>query len=736
MAVKYTELRIHGVAGPPPEYAPPHPVDAVTPDAGETDRRAGIAWRQEAYVWGDLTSGSRSRAFWLLLLPFALANIAFHMSPRCASGADRREPGRALRRTVEMGHRLFALSLTGTLITAVAGASMDIVGWQSPRHGPPGFPPLHWLATAATQDPGRRIGLASLAPALLLALIWWLARVTWNRYDRCGMKKDKSDEATVGVLIAQRRMWNGADPVGRLRSLHVAFGFALISLALMAPFQQIPTFRATWLAAAILIAVVVALIVVPKVGTRHGPGAEPGWSLFFTVCCSVLRLGALILYGAALAITVTRGMRPDSDAGAELTGFHPLLAALFWTQVALLAGITVGTAALVALRARTRRRTAADPEVAYGTALLGLGAPVMLVLAWTLATVFSVGLAFTVAEIFGTPSFRGGPAGILLPVSYWWSSLAGPGSLLAALLVGGVLWFRWRRLSRDIMRRGTTRDKRVSDFWAAARLTDSAAADLATIAFVATMAIVAGGTLLALRPESTPGGPLIVAGIVMAVGYVVTLIVVGWWAYGNPALRRTVGVLWDISTFWPRAAHPLAPPCYTERVIPELLQRVEELTENGTDRVVISGHSQGSVIGAVLVLQLDPATRGRTHLLTHGSPLCRLYTRFFPAYFAPRTFGTMRELLIDTDPRAPLGWHNLYRPSDPIGGPVFRIPATGEVPRGHDVDEFVPDPAEPARPGGAPPQIYGHADYHLSPAYDIVIRKWVDWGNVEDVPTR
>ena len=86
------------------------------------------------------------------------------------------------------------------------------------------------------------------------------------------------------------------------------------------------------------------------------------------------------------------------------------------------------------------------------------------------------------------------------------------------------------------------------------------------------------------------------------------LVVLGVQTYRNARVRRTVGIIWDLATFWPRAAHPLAPPCYAERVVPELVHRATWLaTEQGG--VVLSGHSQGSVLVAATVLQLPPQAR-------------------------------------------------------------------------------------------------------------------------------
>jgi len=180
----------------------------------------------------------------------------------------------------------------------------------------------------------------------------------------------------------------------------------------------------------------------------------------------------------------------------------------------------------------------------------------------------------------------------------------------------------------------------------------------------------------------------------------VALIALGRRAYGDPATRRTVGILWNLGTFWPRATHPLAPPCYCERTLPDLIYRMTWLAPRDEDLVVLSTHSQGTVIGAALVLQLDPAQQARTAFITYGSPLQRLYARFFPAYFNAKVFSQIGEALTgtagDQEPdRRRWPWRNLFRASDPIGGPVrHRYPASENL---YDNDVIA------ALTGGQPP---------------------------------
>ena len=224
--------------------------------------------------------------------------------------------------------------------------------------------------------------------------------------------------------------------------------------------------------------------------------------------------------------------------------------------------------------------------------------------------------------------------------------------------------------------------------------------------------------------------------------FVLGLLWVGRQAYRNPTQRRTVGIIWDLGTFWPRAVHPLAPPCYAERAIPDLIGRLQYLTgteEEGADQdagtVLLSCHSQGTVLGAVVLMQVETATSARTSFLTYGCPLARLYGRFFPAYFSAQALARLGEFLRDplsddaTGPdgaagpgeRAGWRWRNLHRPSDPIGGAVFVEHALLAARVGTDtgdVDQPLRDPAF-ARPPGDPcyPPIRGHSNYFADPAF-------------------
>ena len=179
-------------------------------------------------------------------------------------------------------------------------------------------------------------------------------------------------------------------------------------------------------------------------------------------------------------------------------------------------------------------------------------------------------------------------------------------------------------------------------------------------------------------------------------------------AWSDPTKRRTIGVLWDVGTFWPRSYHPLSPPCYTERAVPELQRRMWWLHDNG-GRVMLVAHSQGAVLATAALVQPGCRPDGdHPALITFGSPVCKLYGWSFPAYFD-------QDLL---EPLEPGGegrlndWRNFYYPTDPIGGSVAPDLHTGDDP----VDTAFLDPAECYYVyGQAPPSPQKHSGYWADP---------------------
>ncbi len=112
--------------------------------------------------------------------------------------------------------------------------------------------------------------------------------------------------------------------------------------------------------------------------------------------------------------------------------------------------------------------------------------------------------------------------------------------------------------------------------------------------------------------------------------------------------ERPAGLIWDLICFLPRAGHPFAPPCYAERVVPEVNTRVRSwLTPGGRlkpdRRVVFSAHSLGAVLAVSCIFALDSAAREiarpRIGLITYGTQLRPFFGRFFPELLGPAVLG-------------------------------------------------------------------------------------------------
>jgi hypothetical protein len=156
-----------------------------------------------------------------------------------------------------------------------------------------------------------------------------------------------------------------------------------------------------------------------------------------------------------------------------------------------------------------------------------------------------------------------------------------------------------------------------------------------------------------------------------------------------------MGLVWDLLCVLPRAAHPFAPPCYAERAVPELADRVRTLVRENR-LVVLSAHSLGAVLAIAAYFRLNEQDRHGARLLTYGSQLRPYFGRLFPDLFGPQVLGTQpcpgaRLWTVDpwADDRQPAaevpepttvlgqlgaGWLSLWRQTDPLGFPVRAYP--------------------------------------------------------------
>ncbi|MCB0908275.1 MAG: hypothetical protein KDB63_14265, partial [Nocardioidaceae bacterium] len=251
----------------------------------------------------------------------------------------------------------------------------------------------------------------------------------------------------------------------------------------------------------------------------------------------------------------------------------------------------------------------------------------------------------------------------------------------------------------------------------------------------------------------------------VALGLGLCVLFVGSQLRTSESARRGVGVLWDLTTFWPRAAHPLAPPCYAERVVPELHTRLDWVLRAHPDNLaVLSGHSQGSAILAAVVSRLPREDLARVRVITYGSQIRALYGRVFPqvlghraigyrptasprllgdafpdagarepappSYAAPAPDGELPEgawaarSLVDRVFLAGGAWANLFRRADPLGFRVFSD--TDDAP-----DHWVPEvPAEEC--GDPGPSVLGHSGYQHSLVYRRIVAEWTGEPVVED----
>jgi hypothetical protein len=355
------------------------------------------------------------------------------------------------------------------------------------------------------------------------------------------------------------------------------------------------------------------------------------------------------------------------------------------------------------------------------------------------------------------------PTVLTVPAPFMWFATAVVPLLALTVVLLVAIWLRIRRKTFDAIDALAEQDlgfdgekyieagrrkRRIAAFTHRGEAVLSALGAPAIIAAIAVVVgVVVGGAPwdLGLAPGFVRG--LGNVGLYVCLGLALGLLAIGARLRSSAGLRRGVGVVWDLSTFWPRVAHPFAPPCYSERVVPQIAERVEDALGSGA-RVVLSGHSQGSTVLTAVLWRLaaDQASFGRVRFVSYGSQLRAWFGRIFPDLIGPAVLGhepTTRPRMGNPSPDAPLvdgsrvdppagtlahrlgvhdldpRWRSLYRRTDPIG---FRVhqETDGQNPVDVYVSEVLPPSAVTSKV-----TVGTHSDYPATPKYAEVVGPWL-----------
>ncbi|MEQ4303878.1 hypothetical protein ABNF97_21275 [Plantactinospora sp. B6F1] len=698
-----TELRLHGVGGTTPE-------DLLADDAPQCvsgDRIAGFyrtadlpGRHVEAYSWGGMTSRSGARVLWLLLFPFALANVAGWM----CSPATHQRP--ALFRLHRAAVRWAALGLTLNLLLIAAMTGMELLGYQC--GGQSGCADDAWPvrllhAPLLAGYPARRILAGALVPLAMVVLLAVLALRTVKRYEAAGSGAPGADRGQESRGAARCRsgladpdFWTGRRSALEQGYLHIAAGLAFVALVLEHTVREAARLAGASVHAPVPARVALALAVAVLVGALVLVAAER--------CPPVVP--AVLLGAAVISVCCAGWFAAVQPAYPQPFGYLPGMRAV--------AGLTLGgvlgtlLVVLAAVLPGGWRR---------GTFVI-FGPFVALTLGVFALNVVLISLMSRVAAITAEVSTRvhlpaGPPERVEL---YLYPFLGRLVHYLTLFPLALILLFAGYELV-GYWRAGPDRTARARRFARILRDVDKLLTAIAAIGVVLLIVLQVRYWVFGKLPWGTQWTFTIGSYLAAAIPAMIILVLRRGWR--DLHSRRRIGVIWDVLTFWPRAYHPLAPPSYAERAVPELQQRLWRIHDSG-GQVVLAAHSQGTVLAAAALLQRENRPDdGVVALVTFGSPLTTLYGWAFPAYFDADVLAG----LTPTGGAAGVAlhaWRNFSYRTDYIGGRIF--PA-GRPPT--EIDVELPDPVGNGHIHGQPaPAAARHSGYWVDPAV---------WRTVDDL---
>jgi hypothetical protein len=659
------EIRVHGVGGTPPEVmlGTAAPTDLVR--VGGDGKSAFYARREkgrwvEGYHWGPLTSAALLQPLWIFLLPFTLFNVGgWMLPPKSASKLSGRGWNLA---------RILILALGVTLTASyVLGASTIVVGEVFYQWGLKGVLP---------NDPHVRLLCGAGAMTLLLILVFRVVAMGQERYEGVqftgkeqnrgegvGAKQRSPFDAKPGLIDGD--FWARPKWAQQLLWTHLLFAVATLALLVVTAYRSVPA------------------------GTlAQGQADDFGWTRLFAFL-GLLQVGLAAAFLVVCLVGFRDPIRTFVTGGARRSGgrrsggfraFGPL--ATFFTANGLLSGFFAGLSVITARAMKVEVGESPHGRLGFAFGLSSLSF-VAVAVAIFLYLWFRKG-----AQEYRAIVDAGKPRSVDVADPPGWEPSGLPQASVRAL-------GRARALSEFIRNVDLVLTVPALVFVpiAVGTFSELLHAGSASGPFTARLGAIPG-----LQGMSTLGHSIALLGT----GTLLTLL---WRSAFQVQRRRSIGMLWDILTFWPRRFHPLAIRPYAERAVPELEGRInfhlDPEASGEHRRVLLSAHSQGTVVAFAVLCQMaarKPEDLSNVALVTYGAPLTQLYGRFFPAYFNPEVFGEVRGMLFgSTDPvrdgRPRWGWRNFYRLTDYIGKKVEVGGDDGSA----AVDGFnsvVPDPPE------------------------------------------
>jgi hypothetical protein len=611
------ELRVHGVSGTPPGdllFSAPVTYDQGW-DLAKVYQPIRDDWDVRAYHWGSLTSKSSLTAFWILLAPFAMANVAGWMSEK---------PNVWSRIWI----RIAGLALTGIFFTQIANMSFDIP--YSTGMSPTAVRSIYTVVCVVlVLGIGWLSTQSSFKPLTPLERLRHLFAPTFRAMNPLMKDPEWDDPADFDGGVVGTRMWSVHSIVHRLRRLHLTFGMAMLSIVVArATFNEALGTTALIMSGAmmVLLGVTTDALAANRVvlgATAVAPLAGLvvlGWALFTLAPAEIastrLKVSDDLTYEIALLLGIAAGLGllGEMIAGGFRKGWVPL----GLLSVAALLGATFGLTGAMLVETYLTESSTTSETFETGATFVTVG---MLGLAVVL------GLAFVVATFIPREGAEGSRLrrGILRGRAIL-GVAGGYGAIVGAV---AAIWscngeFAGCTQANLQMPEGVIEDP-----------------DNITILFG-----------IPFDPASLLGWAKVLMVAIPAV--LIVRSIVGGLLNGQDS-RRKVGILWDLGSFWPRWFHPLAPPAYGPYAVTRMQTVISEEKPD-----VLAAHSQGSLIAAVAICLVEEDTAPQM-LITYGSQLGDLYPSLFPAVGL--------DALVDATMSQMGGrWLNLWRASDAIGG--------------------------------------------------------------------